>query len=382
MAIDKGTDEYFKKLKVATDFCNGSVEMAKKMLSGEYKDNLAIKGRFKDSNDSNYGLFFIIINQVINAKIYLNTVTAEYASIWETKPFVDWKTFAAKVQKEVDYDSYNINLTSKLTSMLNKNLNKQNNKKIFELVRVNDIMQLTAFFNKIVSKSLNISSVEATVDFERISSMDVNETLGVSVLDVKSSGNGSGEEDPQEKLEKLIREIKDLEKKYQGKIIKAKTEVSPIKGKYIHEIKRNDTISVIINDNIPIAIDIAKKKGVFTVGQMGAFPADVIVNVKTKNGFMIYAGPVEGAIFKIPEKAGIKINVHGYEGSPIQAKNKGDKAADKEKNIPQKPVFNYQDHNQYELGKYKKQDRRTYLLFILLPLIIIGLIIYIITILF
>ena len=374
MAIDKGTDEYFKKLKLATDLCSGNVDMAKKLLSGEFKDSLAIKGRFKDEGDSSFGLFLIIINQLSVSRLYNSAIVADYASVFDTKPFVDWKTFLAKISKELEYDNYNKNLTNNLSALANKNVNQKNIKKIFDLVRVNDILQLTTFFEKIVGKSINKDTVNVTVDFEQISSIEIGEKLGISLIDTISEAKSANEN--HEKLEKLIQEIKTLENEFKGRIVKAKTEVSPIKGKYIHEIKRGDQIYVIINDNSQLAISIAKQKGVYSVGKMGAFPAPIIVNAKTKNGYMMYVGPVEDAIFKISEKPGIKLNVVGYEkdkngGSPKSAKREQTQQQTKQQ------LDAYSDLNKDELEKFKSQEKRTYVLFILLPLLIVALIIFI-----
>ncbi len=303
---DKGTQEYFKKLKVATDFCNGNVELAKKMLSGEYKDNLAIKGRFRDEEVKCYGLFLIIINEVLNARLFDDNVIAAYASLWETKPFIEWKFLYSKLEKEADYDNYEMDKTKRLSAVVKKSITPRTVKQIFTLVKRNDILTLTEIFNKLVSRTFNFSNVEVTVDFERVSSIDLEEAISISPLNYTPQSNDEISQKKQ-KLEKLIQEIKTLEKEYENKIIKAKAEVSPIKGKYIHEIVRGDRIHVTINDNIPLALDIAKKKNVYTPGKMDSFISTVIMNVKTKNGYLIYTGPDNGVIFKVPEKPNIKL---------------------------------------------------------------------------
>jgi hypothetical protein len=63
MAGIEEAKEYFKRLKQAETHCGGDVELAKKLLAGDYRDAIVFKGRFKDMDDEIYGLFIVIVSR-------------------------------------------------------------------------------------------------------------------------------------------------------------------------------------------------------------------------------------------------------------------------------------------------------------------------------
>ena len=99
-----GTNEYFDKLKLAEDFCKGDMDQAKKLLSGELQDIIVVKARFKREDDSYYGLFMLFIDKSTLKIVKSFSIATNIASVFLIKPFVTWKEFALKMQKEEEID--------------------------------------------------------------------------------------------------------------------------------------------------------------------------------------------------------------------------------------------------------------------------------------
>ena len=101
MTIDDTTKEYFEKLKLAEKFTRGDIEKARQMLRGEFQDVIVIKGRFKDEDEKIFGLFQIFFSIIKYYLIECRCIVSDYASVYNNKPFDNWKIFLSKLEREI-----------------------------------------------------------------------------------------------------------------------------------------------------------------------------------------------------------------------------------------------------------------------------------------
>lgn len=179
MNRNDGAREYFEKLKIVEKFCSGDIETAKKILKGEYTDIIVLKGRFKDGEEENFGLFLLFISRITRSVVASRSVISRTASVFHHKPFDKWKIFLSKLEKEIseaEVDSGKMQILDGVLERLNE-LRFFNN--IYEWVDGNDIMNLTDKFQKIVNNVLDIEDSHVVLDFENITSLMLYEEKGI-----------------------------------------------------------------------------------------------------------------------------------------------------------------------------------------------------------
>jgi hypothetical protein len=179
MDRNDGAREYFEKLKIVEKFCSGDTETAKKILKGEYTDIIVLKGRFKDGQEENFGLFIVFVSRITRALVASRSVISHTASVFHHKPFDTWKLFLSKMEKEIseaEIDNGKMQILDGVLERLDE-LKFFNN--IYEWVDSNDIMNLTDKFQRIVNNVLDIEDSHVVLDFENITSLMLYEEKGI-----------------------------------------------------------------------------------------------------------------------------------------------------------------------------------------------------------
>lgn len=174
-----GAREYFNKLKIVEKYCSGDIDTAKKIMKGEYADIVVIKGRFKDGDEENFGLFVIFISRVSHAVVATRSVISRTESVFHHKPFDSWKNFLNKIEKETSEAEVDTERIKTLEAVLERLAELKFFTSIFEWIDKNDIMNLTDKFQKIVNNVLTISDSHVVLDFENITSLALYEEKGI-----------------------------------------------------------------------------------------------------------------------------------------------------------------------------------------------------------
>jgi hypothetical protein len=179
MNKDNGARTYFEKLKIAEKFCFGDIEMAKKILKGEFADIIVIKGRFKDDVEEYFGLFLMFISRLSRSVIHSNSVISHTASVYYNKPFESWKIFFNKLEREIKEAQINEERTKILNEVLSRLQELKLFNDFFEWITHNEIMNLTEKFQKIICNVLNVENSHVVLDFENITSIILYEEKGI-----------------------------------------------------------------------------------------------------------------------------------------------------------------------------------------------------------
>lgn len=170
---------YFKKLKMAEELCNGDTEIAKQILQGTMQDVLIVKGRFKNSESTRYGLFMVVLNKIAGAITGIYSISAEYASVYQNKPLTPWKLFLDGIEKEMGEIEYDEEMSSQYNNALKRLLELKKINTIIEWIESNAIMELTDTFTEITNSVFQTDDMEVMIDFEPATSLEIYEVLGV-----------------------------------------------------------------------------------------------------------------------------------------------------------------------------------------------------------
>jgi hypothetical protein len=174
MSVNDGTKEYFEKLKLAEEFCNGDVEKAKKMLNGEFRDIIIIKGRFEDDGESIYGFFYSFLSAVSYMPILNDIKITDYTSVMTNKPFNEWKLFLERferpdLQRDIDPgDMARMNYRMKLSLDITTAVS------IIQWVESNSITEITERFSEILTEIME-KPIKVDLDFEKTTSLILHE---------------------------------------------------------------------------------------------------------------------------------------------------------------------------------------------------------------
>jgi hypothetical protein len=177
-----GAREYFDKLKIVEKFCSGDVETAKKIMKGEFADIIVVKGRFKDGDEENFGLFVIFLSRISRNVVATSSVISHTESVFQHKPFDSWKNFMNKIEKETSEAEVDPEKIKTLNAVLERLGELKFFGSIFEWIDKNDIMNLTDKFQKIVNNVLGIEDSHVVLDFENITSLVLYEEKGIKPI--------------------------------------------------------------------------------------------------------------------------------------------------------------------------------------------------------
>jgi len=174
-----GAKEYFKKLRLAEKFCDGDTELAKKLLTGEYKDIIVVKGRFKEQEDALYGLFIVIINKYFNSVIATYGIASHLASIYQHKPLEQWDAFYSGLAKELEVAEFDPGISSKITNGLRRFIEIHGTSDVIAWVEKNRIAEITEQFQHYLSEISDYADIQVMIDFEQTTSMKIYDTLKI-----------------------------------------------------------------------------------------------------------------------------------------------------------------------------------------------------------
>ncbi len=179
MDTNDSARQYFDKLNIVEKFCNGDVDTAKSIVKGEYNDIIAIKGRFKDTQDFYFGIFILLLSRITKKVLAHFNIISESISAYNHKPFDDIKTFLSKINKERDDGVYDIQKTNLFNGVLGRFDEIKIYENIFSYVNENDIQSLTDKFELIISKTLKVEKCLVTIDFQDTNSLFIHDELGI-----------------------------------------------------------------------------------------------------------------------------------------------------------------------------------------------------------
>ncbi len=298
-----------KSFDIAMQFTHGDEGKAKAMVSGQYNDIIALKGKFLVPDNDNSGMFLAFFNIIDEYIATILTAISPTTEVFDKlRVFDDWKSVFSDY-KEFQGNSHMLDSNTFNDYLLDSFISRD----VFPDVQDGKLNDLTTTVNEVLSQSFNVSFVQSQIELEQTSSLAMVE--GGLVLDIPEDGDtDEGGEDTQVAVAENIYE-KEADYVVDGKVI-----VSPVKGKYVNDIVEGEKIKVLLTGRDVVTQKILKVLNAYDEdgqilpinGRMkGKIPLE-------KSGYTLYALVAKGVLAKIVEEENVKIQVD----RPEDKKNK------------------------------------------------------------
>ncbi len=285
----------------ALKYTNGNLEKARQMAAGILQDVAVIKGRFRSSK---VGAFYIFLNVEYNYIININALVTSYSDIYnKIRIFDAWKQFynlfgdiVADLGGATE-DSY------KFTNHLADAIEGYD---IYDTAKVGNIQIVSELFEEIIGKYFS-QNAECQIEIDKTSSL----TLEIENIPMDLPGQKEQKEEVLGPDELKMREIESqVEYVIPGSVI-----VSPVKGKYINDIKVGEKITVMLSGKDPVSDKIARMFNAITSdGQYLPVKARIKDKISlSTGGYAIYALVAKNVLVKIIEEENVKIETDKQE---------------------------------------------------------------------
>jgi hypothetical protein len=301
-AVDS-LSEQTRRLEIAKYYTHGNFENAKKMVSGSYKDLYAIKAKF--SSSSVYGAFLVFFNTVYQQLTdYFGIVSHEF-TVDDIKTTSDWKIFEQEISENLKLKLHDDVLGNHLKEEINNTFTIQFGQDLKKLLDNNDEIGVNHLFQKVTQDKLGFSNVKISVDFNQLSSLDM-EIHSISSKKVQPDEMKEGEksgEDEVDDIERIDAEEDPLDGKTVKLVLEGSLILAPIKGKEISSLVRGDRIKVKVIDKNPKGIALAKAFNAYEEGKMLPITGRIVyIKSVPAGGYKIFAIVAKGIFIKIEEE--------------------------------------------------------------------------------
>jgi hypothetical protein len=289
-------NETTRLIDMALKYTNNDMNKAKEMVSDQYFDVTVVKGRFLLEQKGYSGMFLAFFN---HANEYISNVTSIISSktaLYDnTRIFDDWKhlykdLMAYKQGSDmVDSQNFTYFLIDSFIAY-----------DVFPDVRDKKLEDLTNTFYEIISKSMNVETVQCQIDFESTNSLAME--LAKVPIDVPGRENKVAVEIPEDdRIAKIESEAKHV---VEGTVL-----VAPVKGKNISELNPGDKIKVFLPGKDMVSEKIIKLLNAYDsdgnrLPVTGRIKAKVPID---KGAVMLYAFVAKGVLAKIYNEENVKV---------------------------------------------------------------------------
>ncbi|HOA06705.1 MAG TPA: hypothetical protein PLE16_02125 [Spirochaetota bacterium] len=291
MAIPESNE--ISRFNAAMQFTNGDEDKARRMISGDYTDLKAVKCRFQMENSDIFGAFFIAVKPEENLTLSAYAITFEdhltYDKIYQRD---SWKTFYFNISKIAESS-----VVTEDAELRNHILTSCEGFDIFPDIQASDIPAVSDKLEEIINKFFNLQNALCETEIEMLSSLALMESK-IPMLK-KNETKASTQEDARPDIEKEA-----------DFVMNAKIIVSPVKGKYINDIRPGEIIKLIPLKDDPLSRKIAQaQKAIGENGEIMPIRGRLKAKYPNEKGYIIYCIVGKKILAKIIEEENVKIDV-------------------------------------------------------------------------
>ncbi len=296
--------EQTRLINMALKYTQGNLDKARLMAAGQLDDVVIIKGKYSAGNPDFYGALVVFLNIESHYIMNINTLTLpESGKIDRMRIFDGWKTFYGELMRLIGEEGMRDKAVYEFSNHLADSMVGYD---IYDDLENADIEGVTQVLSEIIGKFHGNNKVKCQIEMEKTSSLSM-ELEGIPTEAFSGNEMPSGDDLLETPEDKKMREIEE-EAKYviQGKLI-----VSPVRGKYINDIKPGENIKVQLVSQDEISKKVAKVLNAYT--EEGEFlPIKGRVKEKIslgKSGYIIYSLVAKNVLAKIIEEENVKIEM-------------------------------------------------------------------------
>lgn len=291
MAIPESNE--ISRFNAAMQFTNGDEDKARRMISGDYTDIKAVKCRFQMENSDIFGAFIITVKPEENLTLSAYAITFEDRLTYDKISQRDsWKTFYSNISKIAESS-----VATEDAELRNHILTSCEGFDIYPDIQASDIPAVSDKLEEIINKFFNLQSALCETEIEMLSSLALSESK-IPMLK-KTEMKTSSQEDVKPDIEREA-----------DFVINAKIIVSPVKGKYINDIRPGEIIKLLPLKDDPLSRKIAQaQKAIGENGELLPIRGRLKAKYPNEKGYIIYCIVGKKILAKIIEEENVKIDV-------------------------------------------------------------------------
>lgn len=287
---------------------------AKQVVQGILQDFIVIKGKMLSEQSSESGIFLLFIHRF---KHYL---VDKVSVIKDNKEFVanllptdSWRNFFAEVENAMTKQDYLKDKVTKLNQEWEKEFRPAILSQMLEKLQNKDLTSVTIQLEKICSYAFGKGDFLLQMDFEEIPSYDYEDIVKAAFLKIEESKREKEKPPVETSTENTLTtdEIELFRKKLNAEgnvILKGESSLSPIKGRFISEIRPGDVISGRIKDATQKAMNVVRQLNLMTPeGRVRKTKGKVLFTKKNEQGFIIFIQIAPLVTLEILEEEEVKI---------------------------------------------------------------------------
>ncbi|MGV7927755.1 MAG: hypothetical protein AB2L13_02435 [Spirochaetota bacterium] len=291
--------EQAKLFNIAMKHTGGDMEKARLMVAGQYDDVTAIKGKFALPASGTYGIFLIFLNIATRRLVSVNSLVLPDSGFTDrARIFDSWKLFNADFRSAVRSSGESSAGSFEFSNHLADSLEGYD---IFEVVDSWDLDAASDIITEIVEKHYRGETPQCQIEMEKTSSLALElEGVQIEGADDVRRGTSSGADDRLTEIERQVQYV------VPGKVI-----VSPVRGKYINDVRPGENIRVLLTAKDAISVKVAKLLNAYTEeGEIQPIKGRVKEKLSQgKFGYIMYALVAKNVMAKIIEEENVKIEM-------------------------------------------------------------------------
>ena len=304
--------EQVSDLEIALYFTGNNEEAAKEMVSGNYKDQYAVKGIFSSSSISGAFLIFFSLSIQSPTNTYVVATTHPISGLDSE---MDWLSFEKSIVDIYASGKLDGIKTGTVSSALSSGMTFSFNQDLKKIFESSDPVMINYRFKRLLEEKLMVPQLRLAMDFEPLSSLEIElKSSSARKLNLKDLKRRNQEE---EILKETITKTRKHDNPLAGKDVKmlfsGKFILSPIKGKNISLLTQGDRVRVFITDKNSKSIKVAQAFNAFDEKTQTILPISgrvVSTRFFPKAGYEFYVIIAKGIYLKIMEaQEDIKVSI-------------------------------------------------------------------------
>jgi hypothetical protein len=300
------------KLDIALYYTHHDKEKAKDMVAGVYKDMFAVKAKFNAS--TTYGAFLIFFNIPYCSLTNSYEVMSPSYTVDDLKTKSIWRLFEEEIGKILKSGGHNNEMTMKLKDELANAFtlkigSDQRSSELKKFLEINDEISANRIIKKFIQDRFGFMNVNLSVDYEQISSLDM-EMFSISGKKIEKELLQSEQEKKSDTVSE-VEEDDDIDKNEIQLIFHGTLVLSPMKGKAVHALEIGDRIKINLDSSNAKAVSIAKAFKAYHDNKILPITGRIVsIRHLLEGGYKIYCLIAKGIYVKIEEEEeSIKIAV-------------------------------------------------------------------------
>lgn len=296
MPEGQNNTDQMQRINFALNYTDGDMDKARLMVAGQYNDVRILKCKFSVVGADTFGVMLLFLNFINSYTPALQLVLISEQEQYDKMKTVDnWKIFFKTFQELKG--SENMIESNDLLAHIYSSVDGYD---LYSFAINKDIEGLSETLSEITAKFYNLDSIEYQIDLEDTSSLAMSENK-IPFIDKQSSEEEAETEEVEDNRPQVEKDA--------DFIIEAECIVSPIKGKYVNEIRPGDLIKMSLVSKSGISRKVAVALNSITdEGEFLPIKGRVkeIVPME-KGGHTIYCQVAKGVLAKIIEEENVKI---------------------------------------------------------------------------